>query len=109
MGLRSGLLNLGPPRRCVADLAAPIQLAPAAQQSKIKSAHQPPRSYRGQPVEAPHLSSSSVVGQRMAVSFGVERGHGFLDGAIEIVRSRGRLMSEVVPLPVAPDRFDVGE
>src|SRR4051794_23003413 len=55
MGLRSGLPHLGPPRRCVADLAAPIQLAPAAQQSKIKSAHQPPRSCRGQPVEAPHL------------------------------------------------------
>src|SRR5215210_8499 len=55
MGLRSGLPNLGSPRRCVAALAAPIQLAPAAQQSKIKSAHQPPRSYRGQPVEAPHL------------------------------------------------------
>src|SRR3954467_9541593 len=55
MGLRSGLPHLGSPRRCVADLAAPIQLAPAAQQSKIKSAHQPPRSYRGQPVEAPQL------------------------------------------------------
>src|SRR4051794_31857014 len=56
MGLRSGLPHLGSPRRCVADLAAPIQLAPAAQQSTIKSAHQPPRSYRGQPVEAPHLA-----------------------------------------------------
>src|SRR3954470_22459361 len=61
MGLRSGLLNLGPPRRCVADLAAPIQLAPAAQQSKIKSAHQPPRSYRGQPVEAPQLGHVVVL------------------------------------------------
>src|SRR6185312_6658051 len=61
MGLRSGLLNLGPPRRCVADLAAPIQLAPAAQQSKIKSAHQPPRSYRGQPVEAPQLEVMAVT------------------------------------------------
>src|SRR5215212_3079539 len=55
MGLRSGLPNLRPSRRRVADLAAPIQLAPAAQQSNIKNAHQPPRSYRGQPVEAPHL------------------------------------------------------
>src|SRR3954453_15735553 len=61
MGLRSGLLNLGPPRRCVADLAAPIQLAPAAQQSKIKSAHQPPRSYRGQPVEAPQLAETTEL------------------------------------------------
>src|SRR3954468_10469248 len=55
MGLRSGLSNLGPPRRGVADLATPIQLAPAAQQPKSKSAHQPPRSYRGQPVEAQQL------------------------------------------------------
>src|SRR3954463_9957465 len=61
MGLRSGLPHLGPPRRCVADLAAPIQLAPAAQQSKIKSAHQPPRSCRGQPVEAPHLEKRKIV------------------------------------------------
>src|SRR5215211_5778713 len=60
MGLRSGLPNLGPPCRRVADLAAPIQLAPAAQQSTIKSAHHPPRSDRGQPVEAPHLVGHSV-------------------------------------------------
>src|SRR5215210_8969876 len=58
MGLRSGLPHLGPPRRCVADLAAPIQLAPAAQQSKIQSAHHPPRSDRGQPVEAPQLADA---------------------------------------------------
>src|ERR1044072_4017283 len=56
MGLRSGLPHLGSPRWCVADLAAPIQLASAAQQPKIKSAHQPPRSYREQPVEAPQLA-----------------------------------------------------
>src|SRR5215218_9039622 len=62
MGLRSGLPNLGPPRRCVADLAAPIQLAPAAQQSKSKSAHQPPRSDRGQPVEAPQSLPVSRIG-----------------------------------------------
>src|SRR4051794_31618422 len=62
MGLRSGLPHLGPPRRRVADLAAPIQLASAAQQSKIKSAHQPPRSYRGQPVEAPHLAAREAPG-----------------------------------------------
>src|SRR3954452_24461516 len=58
MGLRSGLLNLGQPRRRVADLAAPIQLASAAQQTTIKSAHQPPRSDRGQPVEAPQLGKA---------------------------------------------------
>src|SRR5215212_1894588 len=59
MGLRSGLPHLGSPRRCVADLAAPIQLAPAAQQSTIKSARQPPRSCRGQPGEAPQLARFS--------------------------------------------------
>ena len=32
-----------------------------AQQSKIKSAHQPPRSYRGQPLEAPHLERGQYV------------------------------------------------
>src|SRR5215212_2767093 len=68
MGLRSGLPNLGPPRRCVADLAAPIQLAPAAQQSTIKIAHHPPRSDRGQPVEAPHLASAAAC--RMALTGG---------------------------------------
>ncbi len=45
----------------------------------------------------------------MAVSFGVELPGGVMDGAIEIVRSRERLMSEVMPLQVAPDRFDVVE
>src|SRR5215210_6683683 len=55
------------------------------------------------------LSSPSLVGQRMAVSFGVELPGGVMDGAIEIVRSRDGLMSEVVPLQVAPDRFDVVE
>src|SRR5689334_1889919 len=62
MGLRSGLSNLGSPRRGVADLAAPIQLAPAAQQSTIKSAHQPPRTNRGQPVEAPQLEDREERG-----------------------------------------------
>ena len=34
------------------------------------------------------LSSNSVVGPRMVVSFGVERPDGFLNGAIEVFRSR---------------------
>src|SRR3954470_17489709 len=71
MGLRSGLPHLGSPRRCVADLAAPIQLAPAAQQSKIKSAHQPPRSYRGQPVEAPHLFRTQLDGADLSRTVGL--------------------------------------
>src|SRR3954471_11123483 len=55
------------------------------------------------------LSSNSVVGQRMAVSLGVERSNRFVDGAVEIVRSGERLMSEVMPLEVAPDPFNVVE
>src|SRR3954464_11581787 len=45
----------------------------------------------------------------MAVSFGVELPGGLMDGAIQVFRSREGLMSEVVPLQVAPDRFDVVE
>src|SRR5215210_385021 len=58
---------------------------------------------------ASKLSSNSLVGQRMAVSFRVEVPGAVMDGAIEIVRFREGLMSEVVPLQVAPDRFDVVE
>src|SRR3954452_5939924 len=55
------------------------------------------------------LSRSSVVGQRMVVSFGVELHDGLMDGAIEVFRFPERLMGEVMPLQVAPDRFDVVE
>ena len=53
------------------------------------------------------LSSNSPVGQRMAASFGVEFPDSIVDGLIEVFRSRGGLVSEVMPLQVAPDRFDV--
>src|SRR3954466_14785229 len=53
------------------------------------------------------LSSNSVVGQRMAVSLGVELSNRFVDGAVEVIRTVDRLMSEVMPLQVAPDPFDV--
>src|SRR3954469_7160433 len=91
MGLRSALTQLGPPRRCVADLAAPIQLAPAAQQSKIKSAHQPPRSCRGQPVEAPHLA---IQARRVEVGARtpdwIERAGALALESIELARSGNR-------------------
>src|SRR5215210_7102974 len=58
---------------------------------------------------ASKLSSNSLVGQRMAVSFRVEVPGAVMDGAIEIFWFRERLMSEVMPLQVAPDRFDVVE
>src|SRR3954454_4231732 len=53
------------------------------------------------------LSSSSVVGQRMAVSLGVERSNRFVDGAVEVIRAGERLMSEVMPLEVAPETLDI--
>src|SRR4051812_19264330 len=53
------------------------------------------------------LSSNSPVGQRMAASFRVEFPDSIVDGLIEVFRSRGGLVSEVMPLQVAPDRFDV--
>src|SRR4051794_16486241 len=61
------------------------------------------RPYRMQSV----LSSNSVVGQRMAVSFGIEFHHGVLDGAVEVLRSREGLMGEVMPLQVGPETLDV--
>src|SRR3954454_8494826 len=45
----------------------------------------------------------------MSSTFGIEFPGGVMDGAIEIFRSCERLMSEVVPLQVAPDRFNVVE
>src|SRR4051812_24834472 len=56
---------------------------------------------------ATRLSSNSVVGQRMAVSLGVELSNRFVDGAVEIVRAGERLMSEVMPLQVAPEILDI--
>src|SRR3954452_11570575 len=40
------------------------------------------------------LSSDSLVGQRMAVSFGIEFYHGLIDSAVEVIRTVERLMCE---------------
>src|SRR3954470_9500023 len=53
------------------------------------------------------LSSNSVVGQRMAASFGIEFPDGIVDGLIEVFRSGEGLVSEMMPLEVAPDPFNV--
>src|SRR3954447_15873625 len=53
------------------------------------------------------LSSSSVVGQRMTASFGIEFPDGIVDGLIEVVRSGEDLVGEVMRLQVAPDPFNV--
>src|SRR3954453_2835942 len=59
------------------------------------------------PIASVMLSSNSVVGQRMAVSLGVELSNRFVDGAVEVIRTVERLMSEVMPLQVAPETLDV--
>src|SRR3954465_110226 len=53
------------------------------------------------------LSSSSMVSQRMAASFGIEFPDGVVDGLIEVVRSGEGLVSEVMPLQVAPETLDI--
>src|SRR4051812_47588466 len=62
---------------------------------------------RASPATCAALSSNSVVGQRMAVSLGVELSNRFVDGAVEVIRTVERLMSEVMPLQVAPETLDV--
>src|SRR3954447_12927002 len=52
------------------------------------------------------LSSSSMVGQQMAVSFGIKLDDSLVNGAVEVIRAGEGLMSEVMPLQVAPDPFN---
>ena len=53
------------------------------------------------------LSSKLLVGPRMAVSFGIELHHRFMDGAVEVLRSGEDLVSEVMPLQVAPETLGI--
>ena len=43
----------------------------------------------------------------LSFSFGVEFPDSIVDGAIEVFRSCERLMSEVMPLQVAPEHLDI--
>src|SRR5215216_4335932 len=54
-----------------------------------------------------HLSSHLLVGPRMAVSFGIELHDSFMDGAVEVIRAGEGLVSEMMPLQVAPEDLDV--
>jgi hypothetical protein len=47
-----------------------------------------------------------VVDPRLTASFGIEFPDGIVDGLIEVFRSGEGLVSEVMPLQVAPDPFD---
>src|SRR4051794_35045644 len=53
------------------------------------------------------LSSNLLVGPRMAMALPVELHASFVDGAVEVIGTGERLMSEVMPLQVAPDPFNV--
>jgi len=53
------------------------------------------------------LSSSSMVGQQMAVSFGIKLDASLVNGAVEVIRAGEGLMSEGMPLQVAPDPFNI--
>ncbi len=55
----------------------------------------------------PPLSSRLLVDPRMAVSFGIELHDSFMDGAVEVIRAGEGLVSEVMPLQVAPENLDV--
>ena len=55
------------------------------------------------------LSSDSVVGQRMVISFGIELHDRLLDGVIESFRSHESLVRQVMALQIAPALFDVVE
>src|SRR3954466_6406816 len=48
-----------------------------------------------------------MVSQRMAASFGIEFPDGVVDGLIEVVRSGEGLVSEMMPLEVAPETLDI--
>src|SRR5689334_8658172 len=53
------------------------------------------------------LSSSLMVSQRIAASFGIECPDGVVDGLIEVAWSGEGLVSEVMPLQVAPETLDI--
>src|SRR5215213_4964515 len=65
------------------------------------------RRLRPKPTGTWHLSSHVLVVPRMAVSFGVERDDGLMDRAVEVIRAGEGLVSQGMPLQVAPDPFDV--
>src|SRR4051812_5698913 len=48
-----------------------------------------------------------MVGPQMAVSFGIKLDDSLVNGAVEVIRAGEGLMSEVMPLQVAPDPFNV--
>jgi transposase InsO family protein len=56
MGLCPSLPHLRSPRRSAARLGAPVQLASSTRQPTVPNTHQPTRTHRAQPVEAPQIA-----------------------------------------------------
>jgi hypothetical protein len=56
-----------------------------------------------------YLSSDSVVGRRMTMSFAIEHPDRLVDGIIEVVWPGESLVSEMMLLQIAPELFDVVE
>ena len=52
------------------------------------------------------LSSDSVVGQRMAMSFAIEHHDRLVDGIIEVCWACESLVSKMMLLQIAPELFD---
>jgi hypothetical protein len=50
-----------------------------------------------------------VVGQRMTISFAIEHHDRLVDGIVEAFWTRESLVSEMMPLQIAPELFDVVE
>src|SRR5215203_5604784 len=85
------------------------RLAPAAQLLAVALIDFAPVSARNAHADlrgVASLSSHLLVGPRMVVSFGIEFHHGFVDSAVEVIRTSERLMSEMMSLQVAPENLD---
>src|SRR3954454_20281638 len=82
--------------------------APRAAAEPSRAGPTQPRLCAGEDAwERRELSSSSMVGQQMAVSFGIKLDDSLVNGAVEVIRAGEGLMSEVMPLQVAPDPFNI--
>ena len=96
---------------CLGAAAQASVADPAAKgipgQLRTRPARSVPRTAGGGLSKPSILSSFSRVGQRMAVSFGVEFPHGLVASAVEVIRTVERLMGEVMSLQVAPENLDV--
>src|ERR1700756_1257570 len=55
---------------------------------------------------SPYLSSHAQIGQRMAISFGIEGSDSLVNGVGEVFAAGERLVCEMMPLQIAPYSLD---